>query len=282
MTHPASFCLIAMFIWFALKWHHRRRLKTAIVLGLLMGIIALIRPTNALIAVVFIFLEVINYQDLKGRVLLFWRYKIQLMVIILCSILVWVPQFLFWKYSTGQWFYFSYVDEGFFFSNPQIFNGLFSYRKGWLLYTPLMTLSIVGLFFTYKNNKNWIVSMGIFIPLNVYIIYSWWCWWYGGSFGSRPMIDSYALMAISLASFYHFIDTLRNYYRIAMIVVVTFGISLNLFQTYQSRSCLHFDSMTKEAYWSNFTTFGWPSNYDELIETPNYEKALKGEEEYNL
>jgi hypothetical protein len=282
MTHPASFCLISMFIWFTIKWHNQKQLKNAIVLGLLMGLISLIRPTNALLAIVFIVFNITSLKQIKERVLLFWNYKAQITVITLSSIIVWVPQFLFWKYSTGEWFYFSYEEEGFFFNNPQIFNGLFSYRKGWLVYTPIMLFSLLGVFFAFKNNKKWVVSLSLFIPLNIFIIYSWWCWWYGGSFGSRPMIDSYALMAIPLASLYNYFDKLKTYLRCIPLFVMFLAISLNLFQTYQSKTCLHYDSMTKESYWSNFTTLGWSSNYKKLIEPPNYKKAIKGEEEYNL
>jgi hypothetical protein len=282
MTHPASFCLISMFIWFTIKWHNQKQLKNAIVLGLLMGLISLIRPTNALVAIVFIVFNITSLKQIKERVLLFWNYKAQITVITLSSIIVWVPQFLFWKYSTGEWFYFSYEEEGFFFNNPQIFNGLFSYRKGWLVYTPIMLFSLLGVFFAFKNNKKWVVSLSLFIPLNIFIIYSWWCWWYGGSFGSRPMIDSYALMAIPLASLYNYFDKLKTYLRCIPLFVMFLAISLNLFQTYQSKTCLHYDSMTKESYWSNFTNLGWSSNYKKLIEPPNYKKAIKGEEEYNL
>ncbi len=206
MTHPASFCLIAMFIWFTIKWYNQKNLKMAFLLGALIGVIALIRPTNALIALVFIFFKITTIQQVKERFILFWKHKAQILMIVFLAILTWLPQFIFWKYSTGDWLYFSYEDEGFFFANPQIFNGLFSYRKGWFVYTPIMVFSIIGLFFTYRNNKKWFASLCVFIPLNIFIVYSWWCWWYGGSFGSRPMIDSYALMAISLASFYHYFE----------------------------------------------------------------------------
>ncbi len=59
------------------------------------------------------------------------------------------------------------------------------------------------------------------------------------------------------------------------------AISLNLFQTYQAKTCLHYDGMTEEAYWTNFTTLGWPANYEKLIMRPDYKKAIKGEAEYN-
>ena len=282
MTHAVSFSLISMFMWFTVLWYNKKRVKTAVCLGLLLGVISLIRPTNGLIAVVFIFFNISSIQQMKERVLMFREYKIQVLLLTFFTILIWMPQLLFWKYSSGEWFYFSYGEEGFFFSNPQIFNGLFSYRKGWLIYTPIMIFALSGLVFTYMHNKRWVTSLMIFIPVNIFIIYSWWCWWYGGSFGSRPMIDSYAVMAIPLGFFYQFFYKLKPWLRSFPLLIMVLSISLNLFQTEQTKTCLHYDSMTKEAYWSNFTTIGWPNNYEELIAPPDYTKAIKGEEEYNL
>ena len=45
-------------------------------------------------------------------------------------------------------------------------------------------------------------------------------------------------------------------------------------------SLLHWDSMTKEAYWGIFGRTTWPQGYEQMIKVPDYEKALKGEEEY--
>ena len=55
----------------------------------------------------------------------------------------------------------------------------------------------------------------------------------------------------------------------------------NMFQTHQYRKgILHWDSMTKQAYWAVFLKTQKPGNFDQLIETPNNEKALKGEDSY--
>ena len=55
-------------------------------------------------------------------------------------------------------------------------------------------------------------------------------------------------------------------------------VSFNLFQTFQYRKTLiHWDSMTKAAYWAVFLKTNFPENYGELIETPDYEEAKKGQ-----
>ena len=60
-------------------------------------------------------------------------------------VLVWVPQMIYWKEMTGRWLYFSYgSDERFFFGDPAIIKGLFSYRKGLFIYTPLLLFAFAG------------------------------------------------------------------------------------------------------------------------------------------
>jgi len=58
-------------------------------------------------------------------------------------------------------------------------------------------------------------------------------------------------------------------------------ICLNQFQMKQYQtSLLHWDSMTKKAYWGIIFKQKWPDNYTEIIKAPDYDKALKGEKEY--
>ena len=145
-----------------------------------------------------------------------------------------------------------------------------------------MIFAIAGIFFLIKKQREWVLPILVFLILNVYVVYSWWCWWYGGSFGSRPMVESYALLAIPLAAFFAYFDKKRTYLRSISLFIICFTTGLNLFQTLQTKSCLHYDGMTKEAYWSNFTTLGWPQNFDKMIKRPDYKKAIKGEKEYNI
>ena len=45
---------------------------------------------------------------------------------------------LYWKHIMGTFFFYSYDQEGFFFGNSHVLDGLLSYRKGWFIYTPIM------------------------------------------------------------------------------------------------------------------------------------------------
>ena len=280
MSHAYSFFLITLFIWNTLKWHQDKKIKTTIFLGLLFGLITLIRPTNALIAIVFILYGVDSFDAFKNKFLLFWKEKKHILLLILFALLVWVPQMILWKISTDNWLFFSYGEERFYFNNPHILDGLFSYRKGWLLYTPIMAFALLGIFFLYKKERKFVVPILCFTIINIYVMYSWWCWWYGGGFGCRPMVDTYALLAIPLAAFFSYFDKKTNYLRSISLFVIFLTTSLNLFQTQQTKTNLHWDGTTKESYLKNFAVWGMPKNVWDEVVLPDYDKARKGLEEY--
>lgn len=276
MPHSYNFCLFAVFIWLTIRWYETQKWVHSIALGLVFGLISLIRPSNALIAVFFILYDVKSFREFILRTGFFLKHWKQILAIACCAFFVFVPQFIFWKQNLGTWLWYSYGDEGFFFSRPQIINGLFSFRKGWLLYTPVMIFALLGLFSLLKNNRQFFIPLITFTILNIYVIFSWWCWWYGGSFSSRPMIDSYPLMAISLGSFLVFIASFRRLQPIiyALIFLMTM---LSVFQTQQyKRGSLHFDSMSRQAYFVTFGKLFITSEFIDALDPPDYNAAKKG------
>jgi len=275
MSHSFNFCLFAVFIFVILKWLDKPNTILSIYTGLLYGLIVLIRPSNAIIIVFPLLYDVRKFQDIKDRFRFFIRNYKHIIIIIILTFIVFVPQMLYWYKVSGQFVLYSYSNEKFFFSNPHLIYGLFGYRKGWLIYTPIMSFSIIGFIFLYLKMRKLFWSVFLFTLLNIYIIFSWWCWWYGGSFGARAMIESYALLAFPLASFISFI-TKKLLVSIPVMLIAGFLIFLNIFQSYQcSITLIHWDSMSKKAYWGVFLKKTWPNGYSDMLRTPDYENASK-------
>lgn len=277
MSHAYSFFLFSAFLVLIYKWYELPGIWKATGLGAVGGLIALVRPTNIIIVIAFFLYGIQSFGDLKRRLTLFKQKWIHLLVMVAFAGLIWVPQLLYWKQVTGQYLYYSYAHEKFYWGSPHIMDVLFGYRKGWLIYTPLMFMAVIGLFILTQKAKEWKWTLWVFFPLNIYIVSSWWCWWYGGSFGQRPLVDSYPLMAIPLAATLRVILKSRPIVQNVSGFVFLFFIHLNMFQTWQySTSLLHYESMTKKAYWKLLFQTSWPSNYAELIQNPDTESALKG------
>jgi hypothetical protein len=113
--------------------------------------------------------------------------------------------------------------------------------------------------------------------LNIYIISSWWSWWYGGGFGMRSMIDCYALMALPLAALLFYTKQKSNLLFSSLATVLIILVFFQQFQNKQYRSgAIHWDAMSKKAYWANFGKLERVPNFEELLEPIDYDKAREG------
>jgi hypothetical protein len=273
-THPNNFFLISVFLYLMVKWSERASWLTSILIGITIGLIALLRPTNALIVIAFP-----AFIIAKENISYLLKNWLKLLVIAVIGFLVCFPQMLYWKTQTDMWIYNSYVGETFFFDNPHVLSGMFSYRNGWLTYTPLMIFSIVGLFFL--KNKNWTWAISMFMPPFLYVTYSWWCWWYGGSFGSRPMIDVYALLMLPICSFLTYLWSRPKIGKIVTILFVAVFFSQGIFFSQKKYySSIHFDGMNAEVFWYNFWAFRPMAAHWDKLTRPDYDNARQGKEEF--
>ncbi|TAL62535.1 MAG: hypothetical protein EPN85_02530 [Bacteroidetes bacterium] len=277
MSHIYSFCVFCLFIYCTMKWHESPAFLNTLAIGFLLGIISLIRPTNAVIVLFFIFYGITTFSGLKERIRFFLKKYLLMILISFCVFLVWIPQFIYWKTATGHFLAYPYGDEGFFFSHPRILEGLFSWRKGWLVYTPMMAFALAGIFFLKGDLKKFRLPILVFMAVNIYIIFSWWCWWYGGTHGQRSFIESYGLLAIPFASFIKFLSEKKWYFNLPFYLVAVFFIWLNIFQIYQFEiHSLHYDGMTKELYFKQFGKMAQVKDFDNMVSYPNYDEAGKG------
>ena len=277
LTHAYTFTLGAIFLFLTIKWHNKPTVIKSILIGLIGGLIVLIRPVNVLVVLVFILYQIYNSASLKNKVIFFKSNFHYLLLILSASFLMFVPQLLYWHYITGNWVYYSYQKESFFFSNPHIAEGLFSYRKGWLLYTPVMSFSILGMLFLKKNIPEYFYTLIILFIVTVYVTFSWWCWWYGGTFSQRTMVDFYPYLSISLALFFK--KLLESKFLVPGLCLTAFFIFLNIYQTYQfKKSQIHWEAMTQKAYWDVFIRDKRWNPYD--LKKPDVANAYKGIDEY--
>jgi hypothetical protein len=273
MSHAYSFFLISaacyLYVGRTRPWNRR----DAILLGAVVGAIILIRPTNALVLIIPLGLEV------QKRLRSGWTHQLSLAPLVwmlLAAALVWLPQLLYWKWATGHWIYYSYQEESFFFNDPKILEFLLSYRKGWLVYSPLFVLALAGFALPWRKLSGMKWPLALALMAFVYLMSSWWCWWFGGSFGSRAMVEWYPLLALPLAEVFTWAS--RQQLR---LVVVSTAVAYCLAYNQQSmeqyrKGILNYHAMTKEAFWEiqRHTING--GRHAELLSPPNYPEALQG------
>jgi hypothetical protein len=278
MSHAYSFFLYAIFMFLVDAWIERQTWINSLLIGLVGGLIILVRPSNGIIFLLLPIWNVDSWHGLVNRFNLFSQKFLQMGCIALITILVFLPQILYWKYITGDFLFYSYGDERFFFNDPAFIQGLFSYRKGWLVYTPIMVFSLAGIGVLYFQNRKLFWPVIIFIFINCYIVWSWWCWWYGGGFGQRALIESYAVLSIPFAAFTEFIFRKKWIFRVAFLILIACFISLNIFQTRQYyKGVIHWDSMSKYNYWDSFFRLKMAPNMHNHLDKADYEAAMKGD-----
>lgn len=277
MTHVYTFSLFCVMMYYTMKWHENQSFKNTLIIGLAIGLMIIIRPTNMLLFLFFILWDIKSIKDILPRFKLLLKRFPYLLIILFCVIIFWIPQIYYWKTITGQWLYYSYADEHFFFTKPHIISGFIGFRKGWFIYTPLMMFALAGFIIAYKKARSFFLPMVFIILLNSYVIFSWWCWWYGGSFGQRSMIDMYGLLAIGLALLLNFVWQQKLLLKIPAIVVILAITFLSIFNTLQYQyGSLSIDAMTRASYQKNFGHLKPYGNYYELLQCPDYKKAKMG------
>ncbi|MTB51104.1 hypothetical protein [Lewinella sp. W8] len=125
-----------------------------------------------------------------------WRNFRGSLVIFGLALAVFSVQLIYYKIGTGVWWRDGYAGLGFDWLEPHLYEGFFSYRRGWLVYTPLMALALLGIGWL---RRGWLLPVLLFTLANCYLLFSWHIWWYGNTFGSRPVVQSYAVLALPLA-----------------------------------------------------------------------------------
>ncbi|MFB6306097.1 MAG: hypothetical protein ABEH43_03765, partial [Flavobacteriales bacterium] len=225
------------------KWYSHKGIKYTVFIGFILGLISLIRPNNFLILIVFILWNVTSFKGIKKRISYFINSWDHILIMILCFLIICLPQFIYWKYITGEWLYYSYGDDRFYFTDPKI-KGLFGYRKGFFIYTPIMFIAFIGIGFMKEKVKEFFGPVIIFTTINVYVLLSWWCWWYGGSFGQRAFIDSYGLWSLPLAAILSYglsrKKVIKNIITYFVILTLTFH---GIFQTLQ----YHYEGIARKS-----------------------------------
>jgi hypothetical protein len=289
MPHAYLFFVFSLFIYFVLKWRETKKFKHFLVFSFLAGFATLIRPTECVILLFPVLLGVKNFTDLKDRILVFLSYRFKLIFAVVLFILPFFVQMLYWKTYSGNWLFFSYGEERFFFADPQIINFLFSFRKGWLIYTPIMLFAVIGIYLSRKRLSELFLFNALYFSLNIYLLSCWWDWAFGGSFGCRPLIQHYAFFAFSFAAF---IDWYFNAFKtkkilsismnILLFMIIYFFINLNYKQSWLYKYALiSSNGMTKETYFYILTKENYTAKdsieFNQMKKViPDREEMLKG------
>ena len=250
MPHVYSFALMTGFAWFTFKLFHDFRPKWFVKSLLALTLIVLIRPTNGLI-VLLIPLFAGSLPALRNTISQLGRERKALVRgIVMALVLLTVP-FILWHLQTGRFFVYSYGNEIFNFTTPRISDILFSFNRGWFIYTPMAFIALFGFIPLFLRNRPGFFLLILFMAAFVYVCSCWWLWTYNSQFGQRVFIDILFAVALLLLFLYQALE--HTYFKNVLTGLLVILAALNLFQLYQqTRQVLPADSVTKSIYQDSF------------------------------
>ncbi len=239
-SHGYIFPLYVLIVYFTIKWHENFSWVWMSLIGLTLGLAVISRPTELVMVFIPLLWEAKNNQQNKWTFLKSNPW--QIIVLGMAGLIAVMPQLLYWKKVTGSWVY--DVGSKWDFLSPH-FRVLFGWEKGWLIYTPVAILMILGLFFLPKSPyKKAIIAFSL---LNLYIIISWHIWRYGGSYSCRALVQSYPIWAFPLTAIISKVFSTK--WRYVLIVAGIYLVAVNLFQIKQyNQNILHYDDMNFNYY----------------------------------
>ncbi|MEO9219081.1 MAG: hypothetical protein ABI315_10940 [Bacteroidia bacterium] len=251
MSHVFSFTVIACWLYVTRRAIRTNNKRYYFFSALLFGWILLIRPVNGLVILSIPFLAD-GWEQLISSIKKLFKQSLFLVSLILSALFIFSIQAIIYKIQTGQWWVYSYNEEGFNWLEPHFFDILFSYKKGLFLYTPLLFISLLGFIPLFKKDKQKAVALFSFLIIVIYVLSCWWNWYYGGSFSGRPFVEYLPFFALLMA---YALQYLSNWKRIKQLYIVLISLLIVFcqIQTYQYRYLIiHWDQMNKEKYWDVF------------------------------
>jgi len=138
LPHLYLFAINSIFLFHLFKFKQSKNKWNLVFAAIFFGLATSIRPTQVLIGVIPLFILLKEYGNSKT----FWK---SILLFPLLSIVWNVPQMIYW-YSIGDELITPNLHtEDIVLVDPNLFDFLFSYRKGWLIYSPLFILISFGL-----------------------------------------------------------------------------------------------------------------------------------------
>jgi hypothetical protein len=209
-SHVYSYFAIMGFTYFLFKIPDKK--QALFLSGLFYGLIIIIRPVNGLM---ILLIPILLNSSNKSLVFNLNNVTVFLLACIL-------PLFLMsylWYWQTGNWIVYSYTGEQLNLSQPQIFDFLFSYNCGWVVYTPLPFFAFVISIIVLVLSKKHKLALGVFLLLFaiVYVLSSWYYLHYGCTAGCRPITEFYGLIFILFA---YSLRLVEKYFLIKTTVVI--------------------------------------------------------------
>jgi len=235
-SHPAEVFAVSGVLFFTVKTLCPKRkaggnFQFCALWSVFFGLAVLVRPTNAIILLPWLaFYIYVLFQSCSK----FDFFKSLSLIGIIGSTLLGLYLYYNWS-SYGDPLTNGYTalwGVNFSFKKSFLFRILFSGCRGWLIYSPAVIFSVLGLIlsasfigqkdkFFFKTEKIFSLLSLISIGLNLLIYSYWYGWWAGNSAGQRYFILVIPFLAIGFAGWLKNFKSDRKWLKIILFSVLT-------------------------------------------------------------
>jgi hypothetical protein len=244
MSHSYIFPMYVLVLYFTMKWHEKPSIFWASLIGVIVGLASISRPTEAVMLFIPLLWGTQSRESSAEKWKLVRQNKIHLLFLAVFGFLAVLPQLIYWKLATGSFIF--DVGSKWEFLSPH-FRVLFGWENGWFIYTPVTVFFLLGMLF--MGNYPFRYSVIVFCLLNIYIIIAWHDWQYGATYSCRALTQSYPVFALPFAAFIDRIKTRK--WRYLFFLFGLYSIVVNLFQIWQyNKTILHYRDMNRKYYCS--------------------------------
>lgn len=266
--HNILFGAYCLLMYLLDMWYKAPSIKQSIGLGVLLGIILLVRGSEVVAGILVVFWGMNRLSDIPERYKYILKNFKYYFVTLIITVIVFSPQLVYWKIVTDQWFFNSYkMAEGFNLLKPNLLDFFFSFKKGVFIYTPVVLVAFFALFNNYFRNSRTYLAVILFLFLNTYLISSWLVWWGATSFGSRYFAQSISLLVLPMGFFIQRLSEHKLVVKSFFIMVFSIFIFLNVFQTWQFiNGIINGERMTYAYYKAVFLKTAIPADALYLLE----------------
>lgn len=219
-SHVYSYAMIALFMVLVDRYEEKQTKKLQFLGGICFGLLTLVRVTNAVMVLIYVFYRVSSVKEFGERLKKILLPK-NWILIALGVLIVWLPQLLYWKWAAGSFFVNSYnlpgneFDERFYWTSPKILQVLFTTNRGIFFWCPVLILSAVAMFLLFKKAKEFQLGLILATAAFTYVTASWWA--YDGlcGFTNRFFVDLSAVFIFELALF---LKEMQNHKRLNTVI----------------------------------------------------------------
>jgi hypothetical protein len=252
-SHAFSFAAIAFVLWSTVRLRERPTWVWALLLGAGVGLVATIRPTNLVVALFPLLVGVRTWSDARWRARALVTHPALPGAAAAGFLVPVMLQVLYWHHLTGHLIVDAYGSSPRLeLTHPHLLAVAFSVRKGLFFWTPLVALALAGLLTLRSRAPGLVVAATAVLAVNFWVVASWSQWWYGGSFGQRPFVDTLPLVAIGLAGLFDWAYATRARVPVAIAAVVTSCLALHGMGEYWLGN-IPYDGTTWTIYVHSFT-----------------------------